>query len=837
MFKTSPQKVIWLAPFFVLVLTSCGVNKYLDPQKELLVANKIKLAKGESLNNKAQIIYDLSTLYKQKPNEKWFFFFKIPLWSHFRLDETREMAKTENGLERGIRNLAERRIAETPSYFDENSAESAAQSMQYYLQNRGYFDAEVFYDKYNKNDKDVEVTYYLKPKNLYRIDTTIFISEDSVLNKFLQKAAQNTFLKKGQPVDGRIYDLEVSRLTTFFRNEGYAFFTPNYIAPLEADTSNYKAKIKLEILPPGKGRTHQRYLVGEVTVNPRYNPVLDTLLQPADTINGVLYVKEPEQTFWVKPEALQDLIYLRPGMLYRQEDLDKTNRQLSDLGVYRFVNIRQKEDSITGQVLDFEINLVPRKKWEFGGDVEPNFTERNFTTNKFNLFGLSGGLSLQNRNLMGNAESLSANGSFGFELNLGGKRDNTVRSIFNTLDTRLSFDLFKPQFWDYFGIYKGLRRVGLIRKDFYDLLQEKAPTKISLGYNYLSIYQFYNYHLLNASLGYDIRRSQHRYIINHFSINYLDPTTESDFEVLLESNPFLKRSFGDQLFSGFLFRDFNYFFTSRTSRFGESTIFQLSTELSGFEVWAVNEIYNRVSSNPKVFTLGKGVEFSQFGKLEFDVRHYRQFTPKHSIALRANIGIARPFGFSEEVPYVSQFYVGGPQSIRAWGARGLGPGSYLDPLTENSENRLLFYQTGDFKMEFNAEYRFDMFKIWSLVTEGAVFLDFGNVWTIEADERLGGQLQWRPKKAADGTQIGDNFLKEFAIGTGFGLRFDFNYFIFRLDMGYRVKNPYKKILEYIVDPENPDNIIVTKSTYWTYQSFDQLRLDDINFNLGINYPF
>src|SRR5690606_23885904 len=108
----------------------------------------------------------------------------------------------------------------------------------------------------------------------------------------------------------------------------------------------------------------------------------------------------------------------------------------------------------------------------------------------------------------------------------------------------------------------------------------------------------------------------------------------------------------------------------------------------------------------------------------------------------------------------------------AWGARGLGPGSYLDPLTENSENRLLFYQTGDFKMEFNAEYRFDMFKIWSLVTEGAVFLDFGNVWTIEADERLGGQLQWRPKKAADGTQIGDNFLKEFAIGTGFGLRFD-----------------------------------------------------------------
>ena len=148
-----------------------------------------------------------------------------------------------------------------------------------------------------------------------------------------------------------------------------------------------------------------------------------------------------------------------------------------------------------------------------------------------------------------------------------------------------------------------------------------------------------------------------------------------------------------------------------------------------------------------------------------DGRYFRQFNQKKNFAFRLNIGFAIPFGFSKDVPYVKQFYVGGPNSIRGWAARGLGPGGYKDPLTTSNRNRLLFYQTGDFKMEASAEYRFDLF--WRL--KGAFFLDAGNIWTLQNDpSRCGSQFVFTSKEETCGntTYTLDPFYKQIALGSG-----------------------------------------------------------------------
>ena len=240
-----------------------------------------------------------------------------------------------------------------------------------------------------------------------------------------------------------------------------------------------------------------------------------------------------------------------------------------------------------------------------------------------------------------------------------------------------------------------------------------------------------------------------------------------------------------------LFRDFNYVYNARPNRFGESLYLGINLELAGAEFWAVNSLYNSFALEPDTLKLGE-IEFSQYISTELDLRYYKQYTTKQSLVLRFNLGVARPFGFTTDVPYVKQLYVGGPNSIRAWAPRGLGPGQYLDSLSLDQANNNRLYQSGDLKIEFNAEYRFDLF--WRL--KGAVFLDGGNIWTIDKDlSRCGSQFLLNNSTITgctgnDQTVVNEAFYKQNCSGHRFGFRFDFTYFIFRLDVGIKLRYPY-----------------------------------------------
>ncbi len=800
---------------------SCNTTKFLGEGELLLIKNDVKFTKGQKVRNKGQLLYELSTLYKQRTNSNFFF---IPReWFYYKTSSPEDTSKFDNWIKRVM--------AEPPAIYRPSLTEATEDAMERYLQYRGYFNGEVS-SSVKQRGKKVKVTYLATPLRQFSIDSVFFTSPDPQVNELLNAARDESFLQTGVELTGTRYEQERDRITRLMRNAGYAFFLPNYVAPLEADTTvkDKKANVYVEVIAPPEDTLHTRYRIGAISIYPDYDP-LRTEAQLRDTTIDGIRIRLADSVLQIKPRTLIDRLYLKEGELYRQENYDKTNRALTALGVFRFVRIKQEVDSTDRGVLDFRLELTPMPKIEVGVDVEFNYTNRNTSAASGNLIGFSISPSLRNRNLFRGAELLVTNLVAGVEVNPSAV--NTAR-FWNTVDLRLQSELYFPRFNDYLGLYRLFNRLPFNRRrksegtDFYTLLEENGATRLSASYNYLLLLDFYRYNLFNASYGFDVRRGNtHRYLLDHIGIDFLRPFTEPAFEEILDTNPFLERSFGQQLFVSLLFRDFNYIYNSRPNRFGKSSYIGFNLEMAGAELWAGNKLYNAFASEPDTLRLGN-TDFSQYVKTEIDLRRYRPVANSGTLAARFAVGIALPFGFTSDVPYVKQFFVGGPASIRGWPARSLGPGGYEDTTfnVNSVRNLLLFYQTGDIKMEFNLEYRFDLF--WRL--KGAMFLDGGNIWTLQEDpDRCGSQFRFSTPNSPCSVETRSRagpFYTQIALSSGMGLRLDLTYFILRLDLGVRLRNPF---------PLRGTNGNVSEQDFWFDLSKWQFR--DINWNIGLGYPF
>ncbi|MCB0556345.1 MAG: BamA/TamA family outer membrane protein, partial [Phaeodactylibacter sp.] len=683
----NPAKYIIGAILALAFLSSCNTNRYLAGEEYLLKGNTIKLQDKGNIDRKRALKYELSLLYKQKENSKFFF---IPReWFYYKVSGPEDTTKFDR--------WQKRVIAEPPAIYDPALTQATVESMLYHLQYKGYFNAEVFSDIFTKpKQKKIFVTYYVKPNQQFTIDTVSFFSEDTTINRILQETAKSSFLKPGAGIDGKLYDRERDRISRYLRNHGYAYFYPNYISPLEADTTQKPkaAKLFLEVQLPPEDSLHRAYTVGDITVYMDYTPGKTDSLLYDSLANGIL-LRTPRPQFRIKPETILESIFLKEGALYRQRDYDQTNRQLSALGVFRFVRIKQEADPADPNKLDFRIELTQNKKIEVGMDFELNYASRS-ASGAGNLIGLTVGPSFRNRNLLKGAELMINDLSAGVEVNPSPSAIRDGR-FWNTVDLRLQTDLYLPRFVDNLGIWRFLNRAHLgkqklfVSDDFYRTMKENAATRFSASYNYLLILDFYEYNLFNGTFGFDFQRnSNQRVILNHIGIDYLVPITKEKFDTILALNDFLARSFGEQLFVSLLFRDLNYVYNARPNSRGNSSYMGLNLELSGAEIWSANSLYNVILNESEVFKLrlkeGKTVDFSQYVRARLDLRQFHQFTPKRSVAARLSVGIARPYGFTTDVPYVKQFFAGGPNSIRAWAPRGLGPGAYEDPLSLDRRN-------------------------------------------------------------------------------------------------------------------------------------------------------
>jgi outer membrane protein assembly factor BamA len=235
------------------------------------------------------------------------------------------------------------------------------------------------------------------------------------------------------------------------------------------------------------------------------------------------------------------------------------------------------------------------------------------------------------------------------------------------------------------------------------------------------------------------------------------------------------------------------------NRFGERWQLRLNSEVSGLEELVVNKLWE-IPFGKQTWAIGD-LDFSKFLRLEIDGVYSREFRKDLVGALRVGAGVVAPFGDSKVAPYVKQFFVGGPSSLRAWRIRELGPGGYV-PTTE-AQTKRPFYESGDFRFEFNGELRFPLF-LW---IKGALFVDGGNVWTLNKDAG-------RPA-----SELKLDSYKNIAIGSGFGIRADFGFFILRFDVGVKVKRPNN-----------------STGSYWVNEPW-RLRKENLAYNLAVGYPF
>ena len=701
---------------FLCLLNACGVSKNLKTDETLLRKNTIVLQSDKRIKGKRALKYELSTILKQQPNERFLRLFKTRLWAYYRMQKKLQTSGDTSKWDKWVTRV----IAEPPSLYNKQRSEATAQSMQYYLQHKGYNDAIVKDTAiHDYKRKKTYITYTAQLNNLYKIDTVFFLSKDSAVHQLMLAHQKESYLKKGKAVSKSVFDDENNRFISLLQNNGYAFFNNSYFYA-EGDTSQYKVTVHYEILTPPRSEQHTVYKVGTITVIPDYSP--NTSTPALDTmIAGISFLKRQAE-LKVKAKNIVSKIFLKTGALYKEDDYIKTNLQLGNLDIFRKVNIQHVINPEHPDVLDFVIQLTPRKRMVFGADLELN--NSTFNSSRTSLLGVAGSINFRHRNLFRNAYLFLAEIQGGVDLNW-----RNTENLLYSLDLTAQGNLYMPRFVDPIHAWRGLKNIRLLNKGFYQDLKEKGRTRLSASYNNLSLFQFYSYNSFNFSYGYDLQRNtNNRYEVNQLGINYLLTDIQPAFQEVLDSNTFLANSFDDQLFTGLIFKDFTYTFVSKTNNFGESFFFQGNVELSGLEMSGINAIYNTINNSQDTFKLFDQVEFAQFASIQLDGRYYRSISSSQSFAARVTAGLARPFGFTDEVPYVKQFYAGGPNSIRAWRIRELGPGQYYDEASIPTDNTP-FYQTADFKFELSAEYRFDIF--WMF--ESAFFIDAGNIWTIQED--------------------------------------------------------------------------------------------------------
>ena len=583
-------------------------------------------------------------------------------------------------------------------------------------------------------------------------------------------------------------------------------FYGNLISPIKLDTSSRgRSNIRIEISPPPGRKKHIRSTVANVIVYSNYEPGNAKLNRKTDTIGNILFKYHGEKPF-VHNKTLSDKIHLLRNQYTSKDDVQLTYRGLGDLGVYKFVNIDQEVRSSDSSKIDYTIKLTPNKKWAFDTGLDFNYSTIRSETPGNNLFGLTGSASLLHRNLFRRAVSLKLSAEVGAEINL------SQIDSFNTISINTDALMKIPRFVDLPGTlsFLSLIKVGkkhLINPSFYKKMRDEASTDIQLQYQNVFVTDFYKYISLNLSYGHElIRGTRTRYTLHSIGINYYRPDSLSRFDDITNSAQFVQKTFlGNRLFTGFLYRDFSFYYQSQPNVNGRFWIFNASNEVSGLEIWAINSVYNSITNKSGKFTLklDEEIDFARYTRFDFQYRYYIPFARSRSVAIRIAPAVAFSLD-SLEIPYVKQYAVGGPQSVRAWQLRQIGPGGTNVVVNDGQP----YFSAGDIKLEFNIEYRFDLF--WKL--KSAFFIDAGNVWTIGAGN-------------SESNFTGE-FYKELAIGAGTGLRLDATFVLFRFDIGAKIKNHFR-------DKDS--------GSYWHYNSSNALSLPNafksLNYNLAIGYPF
>ena len=711
----------------------------------------------------------------------------------------RHVTRHRQALEKGN---AIMRLGEPPLVYDSALTRVTVAQIATYLKAKGFFRSQVRATD-TVRDRRATVTYYVTERAPFRYAQLTYSIPDSAVAQRVRAARGNSLLRVGDQYDEEIIGQERSRLERLLKNDGYFDFREQYIT-LEADTSFVPTNVRLRTLiaDPAPGRRHRLFTVARVNFVTdaglvRFGVKRDTLVR--DSVYYLAYEHH------ISTKILDNKLEVRPDQPYNLDNTLLTQRQLGNLDMFRFNTVTYRRlpqdtaaaaaDSTRGRLLAV-VNAAPAKKYqettEFGG------------TYVSELVGPFANVRLKERNVFGGAEVLELSLRAGFEgqYQIVNSTDQPSSNKLNPQLTTLlggSLNLSFPQFLIPFRTNRYLTRYN-------------PRTRINASYTYVKRPQ---YTRTNLELTYDYlwqRTPYHQYVLTPIDLSLVNTpfvnTVFRDTLISLSRKGFpLIQSFTTQLVpsvnatSLYNSNDFN---ETRDARY-----LRVFAEVGGL----ARGLYRQV--------IGSRLNIYNFGKFTADYRRYHKLGPATYFVYRFNVGIARALtqstynaydttgtgggglarqrGFT--IPYDKYLFAGGSASVRAWAPRRLGPGSFTTVNADGSQN-ISQEQPGELLLEGSVEYRFPLYGF----INGAVFTDYGNVWTLHADPRPGAEFAF------------NRFYQEFAVGSGFGLRLDFTFLIMRLDVATKV-----------YDPTAP-------GSRWRIKSFG-FGQRQTAFNLGIGYPF
>jgi hypothetical protein len=662
---------------------------------------------------------------------------------------------------------------------DSSLVEKSSKNMKGYLVNHGFFDAAVDYSISSKNQK-ASITYQIKENKPYILDSVYTSTDNPEIQGLLSSFSSNSFIKKGQIYNQDNITEERNRLEELFKNKGYYMFSKSYINYIAyQDTAAKSIRLEQVIQKPTFAESHQVYTLDSISL--RINPPSDEFAdrQVQTQYQGIDFSFYRDR---YSAKILASRIQLQKGKPYNRVDALETQRLINGLDLFRFVNITF--DTL-GTSLSASIFTQPNQKYQLTNQLGMTITEQ--------LPGPFFSTALRNRNFFRAGELLELN----FRAGLEGVASATGQGVYQSSEINTSLSVIFPRFLIPFSP-KTLQQLG----------KYNPNTRVQFGYLSTNRPE-YNRNAINGQLGYTwaTRNNRQSFTINAADISYIrTPYIQDEFLGILENLqkdgnnliwsflPSLISSFSGQTLINFnRYGDFSAQKASLLRIFGESG----GTTLNLTNV--------RRNDSPEI-------DYANFQWLkgQVDYRRYYPISKKQTLAYRLNFGLARPYGVSAGIlPYEKYFFAGGGTSIRAWQARRLGPGSST-PITGPGGNYdYRNEQPAEMILESMFEYRRKLFSYFDM----AVFIDAGNSWMIGRDDaRPGADFRY------------DRFYKEIAVGTGVGLRMDFDFLVIRLDLATKALDPAREEGQRWI----LDNIRFNKPLGEKGQTV---------FNFGIGYPF
>lgn len=811
----TPHLFLYVLAVSGLLIASCSPTRKLAENEYLLKKNEVRVAKEGTNIDKSE----LEGYIRQKPNRKILGVFRFHLQA-YNLGKSMSETKFSNWLMNTV--------GEQPVIVDKQLAASTERQFEIYLANKGYFNATVtdtivyvrkkkikrtlkrwFGSKdttsYARKQKAI-VQYTVHPGEPYKIRNVSYSIKDKKLEELITKRITNgTFVKSGMQYDSDAMQKERARVTDRLKNSGYFYFAKEYIY-YEADSAVGDKQVDVTMVVKNvpvktasgdtiSDKPHEIYYVDNIYINTEYSTRLkDTIQQDTLHYKNVVFTHNGKMKY--KPETILGAVFFSKEeqdtlIRFAERYRERTYQYLSGLRAFRYINMEFKETGVQDgkNTLDCYIQLSPSPKQAFAFETKGTYTSGNP--------GVSGVLTFQNKNAFRGAERLEILLSGGLEIQqlLDESADNNIieNVPFNTIEVSPEIKLTVPRLLTPFFKIKGLPKVF------------NKETHFSLSYNFQQRPDFTR-SIITASYGYDGQLSRiSRLIFNPVEINAVNVYNQAaSFSDKLDAlnNQLLKRSFEPHITT---VTNATYIYSDQSIRKNENfTYVRLKGELSGN---ILRGIYNMVGAEQDTFgsyTIG-GIPFAQYWKVEADYRRYWVMNPRSMVVGRIMVGTAFPLDNLKVLPFESSFIAGGASDVRAWRNRELGPGGLDSDIKQDLD------QFGDAKLEMNLEYRFDIYK-W---VKGAFFADAGNIWLVKEDLN-------RPDTHFELNR----FYKELGVGTGFGLRLDFNFFVIRSDFAIKVYDPSQP--EY--DPENPqDGNQRWRVPKWQFQQ--------LIVNLGIGYPF